>query len=155
VSLIFALRAALALAADEGDEARWHRHAQNGAALVAGLEALGLTILAPPEHRLPMLTAVRVPEEVDEISVRRRLLDEFNLEIGGGLGELRGQVWRIGLMGETSRMNHVTLLLATLGRILRRSPETVGQAIEQAGLAAAATRPMSATRLDSAPSRSS
>ncbi len=140
VSMICAFREALRLATEEGEADRWARHGQNGAALVAGLEALGLDIVAPPGHRLPMLTAVRVPPGVDEAQVRRRLLDEFNIEIGGGLGELRGKVWRIGLMGETSRMNHVILLLAALGRVLGRSPEAVGQAIEGAGLVAATTR---------------
>jgi alanine-glyoxylate transaminase/serine-glyoxylate transaminase/serine-pyruvate transaminase len=138
VSMICALREALRLVIEEGQAERWRRHAQNGAALVAGLEALGLEILAPAGHRLPMLTAVHVPPGMDDAATRRRLLDEFNLEIGGGLGELKGRVWRIGLMGETSRMNHVILLLAALGRILGRSPQSVGLAIEQAGLVAAA-----------------
>jgi alanine-glyoxylate transaminase/serine-glyoxylate transaminase/serine-pyruvate transaminase len=138
VSLICALREALRLVAEEGEAERWRRHAQNGAALVAGLEALGLEILAPEGHRLPMLTAVHVPQGLDEAGARRRLLDEYNLEIGGGLGELKGRVWRIGLMGETSRMNHVVLLLATLGRILGRPAQAVGEAIERAGLVAAA-----------------
>lgn len=138
VSLIYALREALRLAAEEGEAERWRRHAQNGAALVAGLEALGLEILAPVGHRLPMLTAVRVPAGVDEAAVRRRLLDEFNLEIGGGLGEIKGKVWRIGLMGESSRMNHVILVLAALGRVLDKPAQAVGQAIERAGVIGAA-----------------
>ncbi len=139
VNLIYALHEALLLAAEEGESERRRRHERHGAALAAGLEDLGLTILAAPGDRLPMLTAVRIPDGVDDAAVRRRLLEDFNLEIGGGLGELKGRVWRIGLMGETSRMNHVILLLAALGRLLGRSPEKVGQAIDAAGARAEAT----------------
>jgi alanine-glyoxylate transaminase / serine-glyoxylate transaminase / serine-pyruvate transaminase len=134
VNLIYALREALNLAVEEGLPARHARHARHGAALAAGLEGLGLEILAPESHRLPMLTAVRVPAHVsDEAAVRRHLLTAFNLEIGGGLGELRGKVWRIGLMGETSRMNHVVMLLTALGQVLGVSAPAIGLAIEAAG----------------------
>ncbi len=136
VNLVYALREGLRLAAEEGDGERHRRHARHGAALAAGLEALDLEILAAPADRLPMLTAVRIPAGADDAAVRRRLLDEFHLEIGGGLGELKGRVWRIGLMGETSRMNHVILLLAALGRMLERSPDAIGQAIDTAGAVA-------------------
>jgi alanine-glyoxylate transaminase/serine-glyoxylate transaminase/serine-pyruvate transaminase len=80
-----------------------------------------------------------VPAGVDEAGVRRRLLDEHGIEIGGGLGELKGKVWRIGLMGETSRMNHVLLLLAALGRLLGRPAPVIGEAIEQAAVSAERT----------------
>jgi alanine-glyoxylate transaminase/serine-glyoxylate transaminase/serine-pyruvate transaminase len=83
------------------------------------LEALGLTLHVARPHRLPTLTTVRVPEGVDEMAVRRRLLQEFNIEIAGGLGELKGKVWRIGLMGHSSRTEHVKLLLAALEEILQ------------------------------------
>jgi alanine-glyoxylate transaminase/serine-glyoxylate transaminase/serine-pyruvate transaminase len=136
VNLVYALREGLRLAAEEGEAECYRRHARHGAALAAGLEALGLEILAAPADRLPMLTAVRIPAGTDDAAVRRRLLEEFNLEIGGGLGELKGKLWRIGLMGETSRMNHVILLLAALGRVLGRSPEAIGQAIDTAGAVA-------------------
>ena len=134
VNLIYALREALTLAAEEGPGARHARHARHGAALALGLEALGLEILAPVAHRIPMLTAVRVPAQVsDEAAIRRHLLTAFNLEIGGGLGELKGKIWRIGLMGETSRMNHVVMLLTALGQVLGVAPSAIGWAIEAAG----------------------
>jgi len=134
VNLVYALREALALAAEEGPAARHARHARHGAALALGLEALGLEILAPPAHRIPMLTAVRVPSQVsDEAAIRRHLLTAFNLEIGGGLGELKGKIWRIGLMGETSRMNHVVMLLTALGQVLGVTSSAIGWAIEAAG----------------------
>jgi alanine-glyoxylate transaminase/serine-glyoxylate transaminase/serine-pyruvate transaminase len=134
VNLIYALREALAIAAEEGAAARHERHARHGIALAAGLEALGLEILAPPAHRLSMLTAVRVPPQVsDEAAIRRHLLTAFNLEIGGGLGELKGKVWRIGLMGETSRMSHVVMLLTALGQVLGVAADGIGAAIGAAG----------------------
>jgi alanine-glyoxylate transaminase/serine-glyoxylate transaminase/serine-pyruvate transaminase len=128
VNLIYALREALTLAAEEGPAAR------HGTALALGLEALGLEILAPAADRIPMLTAVRVPAQVsDEAAIRRHLLTAFNLEIGGGLGELKGKIWRIGLMGETSRMNHVVMLLTALGQVLGVAPSAIGWAIGAAG----------------------
>ena len=147
VNLIYALREALALAAEEGPAARHARHARHGAALALGLEALGLEILAPAAHRIPMLAAVRVPAQVsDEAAIRRHLLTAFNLEIGGGLGELKGKIWRIGLMGETSRVNHVVMLLTALGQVLGVSSSAIGWAIEAAGSqveGAAAAQPAS------------
>jgi alanine-glyoxylate transaminase/serine-glyoxylate transaminase/serine-pyruvate transaminase len=134
VNLIYALREALTIAAEEGAAARHARHERHGVALAAGLEALGLEILAPTVHRLPMLTAVRVPPHVsDEAAIRRHLLTAFNLEIGGGLGELKGKIWRIGLMGETSRMSHVVMLLTALGQVLGVAPDGIGAAIGAAG----------------------
>jgi alanine-glyoxylate transaminase/serine-glyoxylate transaminase/serine-pyruvate transaminase len=120
----FALYEGLRMLAEEGLEASWARHQRNADALWAGLEALGLTLHVAREHRLPSLTTVRVPEGVDDMAVRRRLLEEFNIEIAGGLGELKGKVWRIGLMGHSSRPENVTLLLAALAEILRRVPAT-------------------------------
>ncbi len=98
-NLLCALHEAVRLALEEGLEARWERHRRVGAALCAGLEGLGLELLVPPEHRLPQLAAVRVPEGVDDARLRRRLLIEQGIEIGGGLGPLKGRLWRIGLMG--------------------------------------------------------
>jgi alanine-glyoxylate transaminase/serine-glyoxylate transaminase/serine-pyruvate transaminase len=85
---------------------------------VAGLETLGLSMLVAPESRLPMLNAVRVPEGVDEAAVRARLLKEFDIEIGAGLGPLAGKIWRIGLMGHTARAENVDRLLDALKKIL-------------------------------------
>jgi alanine-glyoxylate transaminase/serine-glyoxylate transaminase/serine-pyruvate transaminase len=87
--------------------------------LWAELEELGFVMHVPLEHRLPSLTTPRLPDGLDELSIRRRLLAEYNLEIAGGLGQLSGQVWRIGLMGYSSRQENVTLLLAALKRLIR------------------------------------
>ncbi|WP_322796086.1 alanine--glyoxylate aminotransferase family protein [Tepidiforma sp.] len=119
ISMVYALHEALALVLEEGLEARWARHERNGRALQAGLEALGLTLHAQAGYRLPVLTTVRIPEGVEDAAVRGALLNRFGIEIGGGLGELRGRVWRIGLMGESSTAGNVLLLLNALGRLLR------------------------------------
>ena len=136
VPLFYALREALRMADEEGAAARHARHVRHGAALAAGLGALGLEILAPPAHRLPMLTAVQVPPAVnDEAAIRRRLLEDFDLEVGGGLGELKGKVWRIGLMGEGSRMEHLTPLLSALGQVLGLPAAAITEAETAAGSA--------------------
>lgn len=119
ISSNFALYEALRIVAEEGLENRWQRHRQNAELLWRSLEDLGLELHVPLEHRLPSLTTVRVPAGVDEAKVRARLLNEYNIEIGGGLGELKGKVWRIGLMGFSSRPENVLLLLAALQRLLQ------------------------------------
>ena len=118
ISTFYAFYEGLRLAVAEGLEARWERHARNARLLWDGLEALGLTLHVPLEHRLPSLTTVHTPDGVDDLQIRGRLLNEYNLEIGGGLGELKGKVWRIGLMGYSSRPENVLLLLAALGKLL-------------------------------------
>jgi len=118
ISMNYALREALRLVYEEGLEARFARHKLNQRALVAGLEAMGLKLLVPQAYRLPSLTTVRIPEGVDEARVRSRLLREFNIEIAGGLGDLKGRIWRIGLMGHSSRREHVLLLLSALEYLL-------------------------------------
>jgi alanine-glyoxylate transaminase/serine-glyoxylate transaminase/serine-pyruvate transaminase len=119
--LVYALREALRLVAEEG-EVRLERHRVVARQLWRGLESLGLELHVPEEHRLPSLTTVRVPEGVDEAAVRARLCDRFGIEIGAGLGPLRGKVWRIGLMGHGARPANVALLLAALGEALGRKP---------------------------------
>jgi alanine-glyoxylate transaminase / serine-glyoxylate transaminase / serine-pyruvate transaminase len=120
VSMNFALYEALRLVAEEGLEARWARHRRNAELLWAGLEELGLGLhVEDPSRRAPSLTTVRVPDGVDEAAVRNQLLVEFGIEIASGLGELKGRVWRIGLMGHSSREEHVLLLLAALKRALK------------------------------------
>jgi len=119
ISMNYALREALRLVAEEGLEARFARHRLNHEALAAGLAALGLALAAEAGHRLPMLNAVTVPDGVDEGRVRGRLLHEHAIEIGGGLGPMKGRVWRIGLMGESSRRAHVLTVLAALEDALR------------------------------------
>lgn len=118
ITMNFALREALRLVYEEGLEARYARHRENSQMLWDGLENLGLKLVVPPDHRLPSLTTVFVPEGVDEADIRRRLLDEYNIEIAGGLGAFRGKAWRIGLMGYSSRKENVVLLLAALERLL-------------------------------------
>jgi alanine-glyoxylate transaminase/serine-glyoxylate transaminase/serine-pyruvate transaminase len=112
------VREALAIAEEEGLDARWTRHRQNHLAFAAGLDALGLSLLPPPGERLWTLNAVRVPDGVDEAAVRRQLLSEFNIEIGAGLGPLAGRIWRVGLMGAGSTLANVLLFLTALERVL-------------------------------------
>lgn len=123
-SLAFAVREALAAVEEEGLDARWARHERHHLALVAGLEGLGLSLLPPAGQRLWTLNAVRVPAGVDEAAVRKRLLDEFNIEIGAGLGPLAGRIWRVGLMGAGSTMANVLLFLGAFERCLRASGYT-------------------------------
>lgn len=118
ITMIYALYEALRVVMEEGLEQRWRRHRSNAAALHAGLGALGLKLAAQEGRRLPQLTTVEVPPGVDEAQVRAELLEQFNIEIAAGLGPLRGKVWRIGLMGESSRRENVTLVLGALEQIL-------------------------------------
>lgn len=119
INMIYALREALRLIAEEGLANRFARHKLNHRALVAGIEAMGLSMLVPPEERLPMLNAIRIPEGADDLQVRKTLLAEFGIEIGGGLGDLGGQIWRVGLMGHASCRRNVTLFLSALESILK------------------------------------
>ena len=125
ITMNYALREALRLVAEEGLEARFARHLRHHRALVAGLDALGLGLASEEGHRLPMLNAVTVPDGVDEARVRGRLLAAHGIEIGGGLGPMKGKVWRIGLMGESSRREHVLAVLAALEDALRAEGRTV------------------------------
>jgi alanine-glyoxylate transaminase/serine-glyoxylate transaminase/serine-pyruvate transaminase len=119
INMIYALREALRLVAEEGLEARFARHRLNHLALVAGVEAMGLSMLVPEGERLPMLNAIRIPEGADDLKVRRGLLNGFGIEIGGGLGELAGKIWRVGLMGHTSCQKTVFIFLSALEAILK------------------------------------
>ena len=136
-SLVFALREALIVVDEEGLEARYARHERHHRALVAGLESLGLSLLPPPGERLWTLNTVRVPDGVDEASVRRRLLQEFQIEIGAGLGPFAGRIWRVGLMGAGSTLANVLLFLSALERSLRA--EGFAPRTANAGVAAAET----------------
>jgi alanine-glyoxylate transaminase/serine-glyoxylate transaminase/serine-pyruvate transaminase len=118
ISTHYALYEGLRQAVSEGLEARWERHARNARLLWDGLGALGLSLHVDPEYRLPSLTTVRIPDGVDDLQIRTRLLNDYNIEIGGGLGELKGKVWRIGLMGYSSRPENVLLLIAALKMLL-------------------------------------
>jgi alanine-glyoxylate transaminase/serine-glyoxylate transaminase/serine-pyruvate transaminase len=148
VNLLYALREALRLVVEEGLDARWDRHLQNQLALIAGIEAMGLPLLVEsPAERLPTVTAVKIPPGIDDAKVRNQLLEEFNIEIAGGLGPLKSKIWRIGLMGFSSQRTHVLLLLAALEKVLVehgfRAPAGAGVAAairqyQQAGAVSAA-----------------
>jgi len=119
ISLIYGMREALRIVLEEGLENRWERHCQNQQALIAGLEAMGMSFLVEnPADRLPTVTAVRVPDGVDGEKTRKQFLEEFNIEIAGGFGPLKGKIWRVGLMGYVSQKNNVLLFLSALEKIL-------------------------------------
>lgn len=118
ISMNYALREALRLVHEEGLEPRWQRHERNHRALMTGLQAMGLQPFAQEGHWLPSLNAVRIPEGVFDNKVRGRLLKEYGIEIGGGLGDLKGQIWRIGLMGYNSTRKNVLTFLGALEDVL-------------------------------------
>lgn len=118
ISANYALYEGLRIVAEEGLANRWARHRANAELLWAGLQELDLTLHVPLEFRLPTLTTVRIPEGVNEAELRARLLKEYNIEVGGGLGDLKGKIIRIGLMGFSSRPENVILLLSALERLL-------------------------------------
>jgi alanine-glyoxylate transaminase/serine-glyoxylate transaminase/serine-pyruvate transaminase len=114
ISMVYALREALRIVLEEGLEARFARHRRHSAAVMAGLAALGCSPQAQEGHRLPSLNCVTVPAGIEEAAVRKFLLAEHGIEIGGGLGPLAGKVWRVGLMGESSQQANVVTVLAAL-----------------------------------------
>src|SRR5262249_19843636 len=118
ITMIYALREGLRIMLEEGLEPRWARHRKNHEAIKAGLLAMGLKDTAEPKHQLPQLNAVKIPAGVDDLAVRKRLLEEFGIEVGGGLGDFKGKAWRIGIMGHNSRPNCVLLLLSALEQCL-------------------------------------
>jgi alanine-glyoxylate transaminase/serine-glyoxylate transaminase/serine-pyruvate transaminase len=118
INALYALHEALVILKEEGLENSWIRHKNNHLMLRAGIEAMGLSFVVPEEARLPQLNAVTVPDGVDEAAVRVRLLEDFNLEIGAGLGALAGKVWRIGLMGYASNAKNVMFCLGALDSVL-------------------------------------
>ena len=132
VSFYYGLLEALRIVEEEGLPARFERHRLNHAALVAGLEAMGLSMHVPAAHRLWTLNTVRIPEAVGDAAVRRRLLEEFGIEIGGGLGALQGKVWRVGLMGRNSCPTNVLLFLAALERALHAEGVRCGSGVAAA-----------------------
>jgi alanine-glyoxylate transaminase/serine-glyoxylate transaminase/serine-pyruvate transaminase len=133
ISLIYALREAMRIVLEEGLEARWERHRMNQQALIAGVEAMGLGLLVKnPADRLPTVTAVMIPDGVDDAKVRNQLLDEFNIEIAGGFGPVKGKIWRVGLMGYCSQKPFVLLFLSAFEKVLQdhgyRAPAGAGVA---------------------------
>jgi alanine-glyoxylate transaminase/serine-glyoxylate transaminase/serine-pyruvate transaminase len=136
INMTYALHAGLKLIREEGLYARLERHTRAAKALHAGLEAMGLKLFVEnPAERCATVTTVRVPDGADDAATRKRLLEQNNIEIGGGLGELKGKVWRIGLMGEGARANPVLLVLSALGAILKSQgcKVTPGAGVEAAG----------------------
>ena len=122
VNLLYGLHEALRMLHEEGLENAWQRHRRIHEALVVGLEALGLGLLVSKDIRLPQLNSVSIPAGVDDAHVRSRLLEDWGIEIGGGLGELTGRIWRIGLMGQGSNVRNVTLCLDALKSSLATFP---------------------------------
>ncbi len=119
VNAIYGLREALRIIVEEGLETRFERHLLNHRALVAGIEAMGLSMYVPKAERLPTLNTIRIPEGADDARLRKALLENFGIEIGAGLGPLAGKVWRVGLMGHSSTPRNVFLFLSALGSILK------------------------------------
>lgn len=118
VNSLYALHESLVMLQEEGLENSWARHAKNHMVLRAGLEAMGLSFIVDEEYRLAQLNSVTIPKGIDEAVVRSRLLNDFNLEIGAGLGALAGKVWRIGLMGHASRAENIFLCLSALEAVM-------------------------------------
>lgn len=127
ISMVYSLHEALRLIDEEGHEQVYARHELNGRALQTGLEAMGLMLFAEEGHRLPMLTSVYIPEGVEDAIVRKMLLERYGIEIGGGLGPVKGKVWRIGLMGYSSKRTNVLHFLAALEQILLELGATINQ----------------------------
>ncbi|WP_372799640.1 alanine--glyoxylate aminotransferase family protein, partial [Litorivivens sp.] len=118
INALYGLHEALVILREEGLENAWARHAKMHTALAAGLEALGIGFVVDADYRLPQLNAVTIPEGIDDATVRGKLLKDFNLEIGAGLGALAGKVWRIGLMGHSANAENVSLCLDALEAVL-------------------------------------
>jgi alanine-glyoxylate transaminase / serine-glyoxylate transaminase / serine-pyruvate transaminase len=119
ITMNYALREGLRLLLEEGLEARFARHLKNHRALKVGLQELGLHYIAPQGYQLPQLNAVHIPAGVDDLMIRKMMLSEFGIEIGGGLGDFKGKAWRIGLMGYNSRPSSVYVVLAALEQCLK------------------------------------
>jgi alanine-glyoxylate transaminase/serine-glyoxylate transaminase/serine-pyruvate transaminase len=119
ITLIYAMREALRAVLEEGLEARWERHARNQQALITGIDAMGLVpFVTKAEDRLVTVTAINIPAGIEDAKVRRQLLDEFNIEIAGGLGPIKGKIWRVGLMGYSCQETNVLLFLAGFEKTL-------------------------------------
>ena len=133
INMIYGFREALRIVMEEGLEARFARHLLNHRALVAGIEAMGLSMIVPEPERLASLNTIKIPDGVDDLKVRKALLNDFRLEIGGGLGKFAGKAWRVGLMGFSSSRKNVLLFLSALYSILNAQ----GVKVKQGGIEAA------------------
>ncbi len=138
INALYGLHEALVMLEEEGLTQSWERHARNHLALRAGIEAMGMSFLVEEAYRLPQLNAIVVPSGIDEAEVRSRLLQEFNLEIGAGLGALAGKIWRIGLMGHASNSKNVMYCLGALESVLNDMKAPIGSGAVSAAQKAAA-----------------
>ena len=134
INMIYAFHETMRIILEEGLENRYARHIKNHKALVAGIEAMGLKLIVDKEYRLPPLTTIHAPEGVNEAEVRKQLMDQYKMEIGGGLGDFKGKAWRIGIMGYACTQANVMLVLTALGNVL----ESKGQKIDKKGALEAA-----------------
>ena len=125
MSMIYALREALRVVLEEGLDVRYRRHEHNARALLAGAKAIGLQPAAEAGYRAPMLTTLRIPDGIDDATIRKRLITDYGIEIGAGLGVFAGKAWRIGLMGESSSERNVMLVLSALEKLLIASGHSV------------------------------
>jgi len=134
VNSLYALHESLLILQEEGLEVAWGRHVMHHRALVAGLEVLGIEMLVAPDIRLPQLNTVKIPDGVNDLLVRKALLEDYDLEIGAGLGKFAGEAWRIGLMGNGCNRKNVLQCLASLGAVLRQQDHAcdVGAALQAA-----------------------
>ena len=136
VNALYGLHEALVVLQEEGLEASWQRHTTNHMALRAGIEAMGMSFVVPEDERLAQLNTVTIPEGVDEVAVRKQLLQQFNLEIGAGLGALAGKVWRIGLMGYASNPKNVLLCVNALEAVLSQYNAPINKGVATAAVQA-------------------
>ncbi len=142
VNMNYALLEALKIVKEEGLQKRWARHLTNHKILKAGLSALGIEYIPRPGYELPMLNAVSIPAGTEDVTLRKQLLNEFNIEIGGGLGAFKTKAWRIGLMGTASTLGNIMLFLSALEKCLADQDvkfergASIAAAIEQAENAA-------------------
>lgn len=136
MSLIYALREALRVVIEEGVSARYERHERNAKALLAGAEAIGLQPAAAENYRAPMLTTLRIPDGIDDVTIRKRLIEDYGIEIGGGLGIFAGKAWRIGLMGDAANEQNVLLVLNAIENLLIESGHDIvaGTAVSAAAV---------------------
>ncbi len=137
MSMVYALREALRVVIEEGESVRYRRHERNAHALIAGAEAIGLKPAAVENHRVPMLTTLRIPDGIDDGTIRKRLIQDFGIEIGGGLGIFAGKAWRIGLMGDAANEQNVLLVLNAIEQLLNEHGHRVetGTAVSAAAAA--------------------
>ncbi|HRF87283.1 MAG TPA: alanine--glyoxylate aminotransferase family protein [Pseudomonadales bacterium] len=134
INALYALHESLVILKEEGLEKAWERHSLHHKALVAGAEAMGLQLIVPIGERLPQLNVITVPEGIDEAAVRKALLDAYSMEIGAGLGDLAGKVWRVGLMGFGCNQKNVLSVLGALDAVLSsmNAPINSGKAVAAA-----------------------